>query len=157
MATFTSVHGDILLSERQALVNTVNCVGVMGAGLAFQFKQAYPEMYRAYRLECRAGLVETGDVRPHNTPDGKTVINFPTKRHWRHPSKMEYIERGLESLRGLVVRNEIASLALPPLGCGLGGLDWDRVRPLIVEQLELPGLEVDIYEPGKYRALKGPR
>ena len=147
MTTFTSVHGDILVSERKALVNTVNCVGAMGAGLALQFKRAYPEMYRAYRLECRSGLVETGTVRLHNTPDGKKIINFPTKRHWQHPSKMEYIERGLESLRELVVRDGINSLAVPPLGCGLGGLDWQEVRPLIVEWLDLPGLEVDIHEP----------
>ena len=147
MTTFTSVQGNILRSEREALVNTVNCTGVMGAGLALQFKQAYPQMYQAYRRECQAGLVRTGDVRPHTVPGGKIIINFPTKRHWQNPSRMEYIEEGIESLRDLIAHHGITSLAVPPLGCGRGGLDWRQVRPLITARLDLPGLEVDIHEP----------
>ncbi len=152
MARITLVQGDILKSECQALVNPVNCAGVMGAGLAKQFRDRYPGMYREYREQCQAGKVRTGQVNLHRVKDGKTVINFPAKRHWKDPSSIGYIEDGLESLREALAANNIRSVAVPALGAGLGQLDWNAVQPLIIDRLNLPGLEVEVYGPrGKGR------
>jgi O-acetyl-ADP-ribose deacetylase (regulator of RNase III) len=128
------VKGDILEAKAEALVNTVNCVGVMGKGLALQFKQAFPANFVAYQSACRAGEVVPGSMFIFDR--GKLaapryLINFPTKRHWRDDSRIEDIRSGLESLVADVRRLGVRSIGVPPLGCGLGGLNWRDVRPMI--------------------------
>lgn len=149
MITFT--EGDILSAQTQAIVNTVNCVGVMGRGIALQFKTQYPENYKAYAAKCKAQLVVPGEMFVY--PTGETVapeyiINFPTKRHWRDKSRIEDIESGLVDLVTVIQQYAITSIAVPPLGCGLGGLDWRDVKPLINNFLgSLDGVDVVVYEP----------
>jgi O-acetyl-ADP-ribose deacetylase (regulator of RNase III) len=142
--------GNILDAEVEALVNSVNCVGVMGRGVALQFKKAFPENFKAYRAACRRGEVvpgrmfvfETGLLRP------RYIINFPTKRHWRGKARMEDIEAGLRALVEEVVQRGIRSIAMPPLGCGLGGLEWEKVRRRIEQAFsDLPEVRALLYEP----------
>ena len=144
-------RGNILKAEAEALVNTVNCVGFMGKGIALQFKRAYPDNFDAYRKACAAGKVQLGRMhvfKLRSMLNPKFVINFPTKRDWRANSRYEDIEAGLKALVSDVRRLGIASLAVPPLGCGLGGLDWTRVRPIIETAFaELPSVRVLLYEP----------
>jgi O-acetyl-ADP-ribose deacetylase (regulator of RNase III) len=143
--------GDILAEDAEALVNTVNCVGIMGRGVALRFKEAFPENFRAYRSACRLGQVEPGRLFVFATgklTGPRYVINFPTKRHWRGKARIEDIEKGLEALVGEVRSRAIRSLAIPPLGAGLGGLDWAVVRPRIEEAiLALPEIRVVVFEP----------
>ena len=143
--------GDILKNEAEVLVNTVNCVGVMGRGIALQFKEAFPENYKAYADACKRNEVtpgklfvfETGQLTPP-----RYIVNFPTKRHWRGRSRIEDIEAGLKSLVTFIQTKAIRSIALPPLGSGLGGLDWKVVRPLIEEALRpYEDVQVFVYEP----------
>ena len=145
------VTGDILQAPAEAIVNTVNCVGVMGRGIALQFKNAYPDNFKAYEKACKAGEVQPGRMLVYPLPTGrnpKYIINFPTKRHWRGNSRMEDIDAGLAALRGTIEQHGIASIAIPPLGCGLGGLNWAEVRPRIEAVLEdAADLQVLIYEP----------
>lgn len=147
----TIEKGNVLEAEAEALVNTVNCVGFMGKGIALQFKKAYPENFAAYQKACRAHEVQPGRMFVFDRSsmlDVKYIVNFPTKRHWRGDSPYEDIEIGLEALVADVPRLGIRSIAIPPLGCGLGGLDWARVRPMIERAFEaLPDLEVLLYEP----------
>ena len=143
--------GDLLAEETDALVNTVNCVGHMGAGIALQFKKAWPENFRAYAAACRNGEVQPGRMFVYET--GQTVspsyiINFPTKRHWRGKSRLEDIDAGLEALVAEVRRLSLRSVAVPPLGAGLGGLPWPQVRCRIEQALgALPDLRVVVFEP----------
>lgn len=143
--------GDILKANVEALVNTVNCVGVMGRGVALQFKNRFPANFKAYKAACDKGEVQPGrmmvyDLGAFNSP--RWIINFPTKRHWKGKSRVEDIEAGLTALKAEIVSRGIASIALPPLGCGLGGLDWSEVRPLIEKALgTMPGLRVVLFEP----------
>jgi O-acetyl-ADP-ribose deacetylase (regulator of RNase III) len=144
--------GDILKSEAEALVNTVNCVGVMGRGIALQFKNAYPENFKAYAAACKREEVQPGrmfvfETRQLTPP--RYIINFPTKRHWRGKSRIEDIEAGLKALAEVVRAKGIRSIALPPLGSGLGGLDWtNEVRPRIDAALRsLHDVKVLVYEP----------
>lgn len=125
--------GSIFNAPVRALVNPVNCVGVMGKGLALEFKRRYPEAcFLDYAQACRRKELVPGTVRPFHAGDGRWVVSFPTKSHWRNPSKVEYVESGLISLARLVHLNAIESIAIPALGCGLGGLSWNTVvRPLI--------------------------
>lgn len=144
--------GNLLRAEVEALVNTVNCVGVMGKGVALQFKQAFPENNRLYEVACRRGEVVLG--RMFVTQTGlfapRAIVNFPTKQHWRANSRIEDIRAGLVDLVRVVKEGQIKSIAVPPLGCGLGGLRWDDVRPLIVSAFgELPEVEVVLYPPGR--------
>jgi O-acetyl-ADP-ribose deacetylase (regulator of RNase III) len=145
------VKGDILEAQTEALVNTVNTVGVMGKGIALQFRQAFPENYRLYRAAC-----ERGEVRPQRMfvvqtgllGNPRLIVNFPTKRHWRGRSRIEDIEGGLRDLVTVIQQEGIRSIAIPPLGCGNGGLEWSEVRPRIEEALQaVPGTEVLLYEP----------
>lgn len=144
--------GNILEEQAEALVNTVNCVGVMGKGIALQFKKAYPENFKAYKKVCNAEELQPGhlfifETGPLLTP--RYIVNFPTKLHWRQKSKIDYIKDGLASLRQEIIARNIHSLAIPPLGCGNGGLHWEEVKPLIVAALDdIPGLHLIIYEPG---------
>jgi O-acetyl-ADP-ribose deacetylase (regulator of RNase III) len=143
-------QGNILDENAVALVNTVNCVGVMGKGIALQFKQVFPEVFKEYKKACTAKEVKPGEMFIVST--GKLfpryAINFPTKRHWKEPSRIEDIQSGLEALVTDIQRLGIESIAIPPLGCGNGGLDWNDVKPLILKAFEnLPEVKVIIFEP----------
>lgn len=144
-------HGDILKEDAEALVNTVNCVGVMGRGIALQFKNAFPENFTAYASACRNEEVQPGRMFVFSTgrlTNPRYIINFPTKRHWRGKSRMEDIDAGLEALVDTLKRYNIHSIAIPPLGSGLGGLDWSEVKPRIEAVLRpLTDVHVLIYEP----------
>lgn len=149
---FKFMSGDILVSEAEALVNTVNCVGVMGRGIALQFKKAFPENFKAYEEACKLGEVKPGAMLVTETgllTGPKYIINFPTKRHWKGKSLMVDIEAGLPALVAEVRQRGIRSVAVPPLGCGLGGLNWEEVRPKILAAFQdLPDVQVLLYEPG---------
>ncbi len=146
-----SIDGDLLKADAEALVNPVNCVGVMGKGLALQFKKAFRKNFEAYAAACRRGEVEPGRMFVFETErliNPRYVINFPTKRHWRDQSRLEDIQSGLVALSAEVRDRDIRSIAIPRLGSGLGGLDWSEVRPLIEEAMApLAGVEVLIFEP----------
>ena len=149
MIRFTT--GDILAEDAEALVNTVNCVGVMGRGIALQFKKAYPENFRAYAAACGRGDVRPGRMFVFETDElanPRYIVNFPTKRHWRGNSRIEDIEDGLTSLANVIRERSIRTIAVPPLGSGLGGLAWCDVRPRIEEALRgLNSLDVVVFEP----------
>ncbi len=144
--------GNLLEAHAEALVNTVNCVGVMGKGIALQFKQAFPENFRAYKKATDAGLVKLGEVLVVHTgcrENPSYIINFPTKYHWREKSNLSDIGTGLRSLLREVRLLGITSIAVPPLGCGNGGLDWADVKPLIEAAFaELPAVRLLLFEPG---------
>ena len=130
--------GDILAEDAEALVNTVNCVGVMGRGIALQFKKAFPENFRVYAAACRRGEVQPGRMFVFETgalTNPRYIINFPTKRHWRGNSRIEDIRAGLKDLATVIRDRDIRSIAVPPLGSGLGGLEWSDVRPRIEKAL----------------------
>ncbi len=149
----TSRSGDLLSADTEAIVNTVNCVGVMGKGIALQFKRGYPANFKEYEKACKKGSVRLGHmfVVPTNQLDGpKWIINFPTKGHWREGSNLSDIESGLKDLVSVIAELGITSIAIPPLGAGNGGLDWNDVRPLITRELSgLAGLDVQLFEPLK--------
>lgn len=146
-----STRGDLLRADVEAVVNAVNCVGIMGRGLASQFKEAYPQNFRAYEAACKRGDVQPGRMFVFElaaTDRPRWLINFPTKRHWRGKSKIEDIRSGLVALVAEVRDRKIQSIAVPPLGCGLGGLAWADVRPLIVEAFgPLSDVRVLVFEP----------
>jgi|SRR5690625_747929 len=150
--------GDLLQDNAQALVNTVNCVGVMGRGIALQFKKKFPANFTAYAQACKQGDVVPGKMfvsRHDDMFEPKWIINFPTKRHWRQNSRLKDIETGLDDLVNIIQTNQITSIAIPPLGSGLGGLDWQVVKPLIANKLKnLDGVEVRIYEPSNIAQTK---
>lgn len=143
--------GNLLAADVDALVNTVNTVGVMGKGIALMFKDAFPENYKAYAQACKENRVQTGKMFVTERSDlvgAKRLINFPTKQHWRAPSKLEWIVEGLQDLRQVILDNDIKSIAIPPLGSGNGGLEWATVKPLIEDALgDLPDVRIVIYEP----------
>jgi O-acetyl-ADP-ribose deacetylase (regulator of RNase III) len=142
--------GNLLEYEADALVNTVNCVGVMGKGIALQFKQAFPENTKAYEKACRANELHPGKmlVVPTGRISPKYVINFPTKEHWKGKSRIAYIKAGLKALVDEVRARHVTSIALPPLGCGNGGLNWSEVYPLIKAAFaELPGVKAVVFAP----------
>lgn len=144
-------RGDVLESSAEALVNTVNCVGVMGRGVALQFKNAFPANFKAYAAACKRGQVEPGKMFVYETGEltpPRYIVNFPTKRHWRGKSRIEDIRAGLDALVTEIRSRGIRSIALPPLGSGLGGLDWSEVRAIIEEAMAaLPDVEVQVFEP----------
>ena len=143
-------HGNLLKADADALVNTVNCVGVMGKGIALQFKQAFPANFMQYERACRAGKMHPGimlTVATEQLVNPRYIINFPTKRHWKGNSKLEDIKAGLPALIAEVKRLGLQSIAVPPLGCGNGGLDWAEVKPLIEAAFaELPNVRVLLFE-----------
>ena len=145
------IKGNILEQKTEAIVNTVNCVGVMGRGIALSFREAYPENYREYKKACDKGEVVPGRMFVHFAGDifsKKYIINFPTKRHWKGKSRIEDIRSGLADLVRVIKELCIKSVTIPPLGCGLGGLDWKVVRPIIEKAMkELSGVEINIIEP----------
>lgn len=139
--------GNIFESKCTALVNTVNCVGVMGKGIALEFKKRYPDMFMDYVLKCDHGEVRPGIPYIYKNADGTTIINFPTKDHWRSPSRLSYVEDGLDWFAENYEKYHIESVAFPPLGCGNGGLSWDIVGPVMYQKLrELP-IKIEIYAP----------
>ena len=144
-------QGDILRADAEALVNTVNCVGVMGRGIALQFRKAFPENFNAYKVVCDRGELQPGRMMVSDLgrlTHPRYVVNFPTKRHWKGKSRMEDVEAGLVALVEEVRARGIQSIAIPPLGCGLGGLDWRDVRPRIEEAFRaLPDVKVLLFEP----------
>nr|WP_223250185.1 macro domain-containing protein [Lysobacter maris] len=134
-------------SKASALVNTVNCVGVMGKGVAAEFKKRFPQMYEDYRDRCDRGLVQLGQPYVYRDLAGVIVVNFPTKGHWRSASRLSDIERGLDYLVNHLEEWGISSLAMPPLGCGNGGLDWAEVGPMIFRKLNSLSVDVEVYAP----------
>ncbi|WP_431634933.1 type II toxin-antitoxin system antitoxin DNA ADP-ribosyl glycohydrolase DarG [Dyella sp. KULCS107] len=148
MIKFT--QGNLLEARVEALVNTVNTVGVMGKGIALMFKERFADNFRSYVAACKAKEVRTGkmfvtEVRELDGP--RWIVNFPTKQHWRGDSKIEWITEGLRDLRSFLIENKVKSIALPPLGSGNGGLDWTSVRPTIEEALAGLDTEILVYEP----------
>jgi len=152
-------RGDLLRDDAEALINTVNCVGVMGKGLALSFKQTYPAMFRAYQFNCFRHQVHPGRMDVHELSaterwspapgQPRLIVNFPTKLHWRNPSQLGWVHSGLHDLAKLCRDQQLSSIALPPLGCGLGGLDWPTVHTLIKNVLvpAVPDTEVRLYLP----------
>ncbi len=154
MIRFT--QGNLLDADVDAVVNTVNTVGVMGKGIALMFKERYPENFKDYAAACKRGAVRTGRMfvtRSSELGGPRWIINFPTKQHWRGSSKLEWINEGLNDLKKVLVEQGIQSVAIPPLGSGNGGLEWSDVRPLIQSVLaDLNGVDVLVYEPtAKYQ------
>jgi len=148
MIKFTK--GDILTADVEALVNTVNCVGVMGRGIALQFKNKFPENFKVYMAACKKQEVLPGKMFVFDTGTlvfPRYIINFPTKRHWKGKSRMEDIDSGLEDLVRVIEEKNIQSIALPPLGSGLGGLDWQEVRNRIENALCSSNVQVFVFEP----------
>jgi O-acetyl-ADP-ribose deacetylase (regulator of RNase III) len=143
--------GDILAADAEALVNTVNCVGIMGRGIALQFRKAFPDNFKAYEQACERKELQPGRMfvfRTGQLTNPYYIINFPTKRHWKGKSQLADIESGLKSLVAEVRRLGIHSIAIPPLGCGQGGLDWAEVRPRIEQALQaLPDVRVLLFSP----------
>lgn len=148
MITFT--QGNLLEARTEALVNTVNTVGVMGKGIALMFKERFADNFRHYALACKAGEVQTGRmfVAEVNELDGpRWIVNFPTKQHWRSPSQMAWVVDGLQDLRRFLLENNVKSIAIPPLGAGNGGLKWVDVRPQIEAALGDLDIDIQIFEP----------
>ena len=143
--------GNILDSTAQALVNTVNTVGVMGKGIALQFKNQFPNNYKIYKEACKNKELKISNLlvtEEESLLSGKKIIvNFPTKTHWRYPSEYEYIEKGLNALIEVIRKKGIQSIAIPPLGSGNGGLDWTKVRAMIEYKLKGLDCEIFLYEP----------
>jgi O-acetyl-ADP-ribose deacetylase (regulator of RNase III) len=146
-----TAHGNLLKAPVEALVNTVNTEGVMGKGIALQFKRVYPEMFKAYASACKAGQVRLGEMWVWQTgalEGPRLVVNFPTKGHWKTRSRLADIEAGLVDLVQVIDRYHVRSIAVPPLGCGNGGLAWSVVRPIIETSLApLDGVDVHLYAP----------
>lgn len=149
MIKFTK--GNILESKADALINTVNTVGVMGKGIALQFKKAFPNNFNSYQQACKEGKVIIGRLFVTKdssiTTGEKYIINFPTKTHWRKPSEYDYIKSGLSDLKRVIKAYNIKSIAIPPLGTGNGGLNWEIVKELIKSYLENESIEIIVYEP----------
>ncbi|MDE2394553.1 MAG: macro domain-containing protein [Burkholderiales bacterium] len=145
------VRGNLLEARVEALANAINTVGVMGKGIALAFKQRFDLNFRLYAAACREGEVQVGRVFVTETgePDGpRWIVNFPTKQHWRQPSRLPWVTAGLADLRSFIVEQGVRSIAIPALGAGLGGLAWPDVRLVIEAALaELPDTQVDVYEP----------
>lgn len=147
------LKGNLLDAGTQALVNTVNTVGVMGKGIALQFKEAFPENFRQYAVACKNKQLHAGDllvVKEHTMEGDKFIINFPTKTEWFRKSKYEYIETGLQRLAEVIEEYQITSIAIPPLGCGNGGLKWEKVCPMIEKYLgRLENVDIQVFEPNE--------
>lgn len=140
-------NGDIFNTKCEALVNPVNTKGVMGKGLALAFKNKYPAHFENYKRACQSGEMTTDKVLAYQEINGPMIICLATKTDWRDSSKIEYVSAGLDDLANQIKALGVRSIAIPKLGCGLGGLDWNRVRPLIVEKMSaIDGINVEIYE-----------
>ena len=154
------VTGDLLAADSEALVNSVNCVGVMGRGVALAFKRRFPHNYKAYKAACDRGELQPGRMFVFETGElvPRLIINFPTKRHWRAGSRLTDVEAGLSALVAEIERRRIHSIALPPLGCGLGGLEWTKVKPRIHRALAgVADLDTLVVEPYGTDSRRAPR
>lgn len=138
-------QGHILKTDCEAIVNPVNCVGVCGAGLALAIVTKYPDCYEYYKEDCKTGILRIGSVTG-SFVHGKWIVNFPTKNHWKNVSRIEFIEVGLPKLVKFLEAHDIWSVAIPKLGCGLGGLKWEEVKPLIVNTFDGFNGLVELYE-----------
>ena len=134
-------------SKCETLINTVNCVGVMGKGIALEFKKKYPQMYEEYVEKCKKNQVKPGIPYYYHDLFGNSIINFPTKDHWRSSSRIEYIVSGLDWIINNYKKIGITSIAIPPLGCGNGGLDWKQVGPIIYNKLKNLPIRIELYAP----------
>jgi O-acetyl-ADP-ribose deacetylase (regulator of RNase III) len=144
---FTALIGDLFESPAAAWVNAVNCVGVMGKGVALEFKKRFPAMFESYRARCSAGQMTLGEPYLYRDASGRAIVNFPTKGHWRSPSRLADIERGLDFFAARAAHWGLTSVAMPSLGCGNGGLEWAEVGPLIWRKLHALPIDVDLYAP----------
>jgi O-acetyl-ADP-ribose deacetylase (regulator of RNase III)/uncharacterized protein YwgA len=144
---FRALIGNLFDSRAQTLVNTVNCVGVMGKGVAEQFKSRFPAMFEDYKKRADRKAIRIGEPYLYLDRSGLSIINFPTKDHWRSPSRLADVERGLDYLAAHASEWRITSIALPPLGCGNGGLEWSEVGPLIYQKLHALPIDVEVYAP----------
>lgn len=144
---FKAMIGDLFTSGAQTLVNPVNCVGIMGKGVALEFKRRYPAMHEDYVRRCEARAVRLSEPYLYEDLSGTKIVNFPTKEHWRSPSRLQDIEGGLNFLVDHIGDWKVTSMALPPLGCGNGGLDWAEVGPLIFRKLSSLPIDVELYAP----------
>jgi O-acetyl-ADP-ribose deacetylase (regulator of RNase III) len=148
MITFT--QGNLLEAKAEALVNTVNTVGVMGKGIALMFKERFDANFSLYAAACKAKQVQTGKMfitEPNELDGPRWIVNFPTKQHWRSPSRLEWVIDGLQDLRHFLIDQHVQSIAIPPLGAGNGGLDWDVVKPEIEKALGDLSMDVVVFEP----------
>ena len=144
----TEVTGDLLADDADVLVNPVNCVGVMGKGLALQFKNKYPSAFTAYKAYCDSGQLNPGHIFTYKLVGGPYIAHFPTKRHWRDPSRLVWISMGLRELSAVLRDLQASSVALPALGAGLGGLNWNMVKLVIHHHLgSLAWIDVRLYVP----------
>lgn len=142
------IDGDLFEHPADILVNPVNCVGVMGKGIAKEFKKRYPEMFVEYKEACDKGYLKPGTLYIYiDDYEGKVIINFATKNHWKSSSEYRWIETGLEELREYLLNHKYNSICIPALGCANGGLDWDRVKPLIEKYLSDLPQEITVFNP----------
>lgn len=152
--SLTFKTGDMFQESAEAIVNTVNCVGVMGKGVALEFKHRWPENFKAYKRLCDSQQLRPGKVYVHQVGDMLTdgrrfLVNFPTKDHWRAKSKMEFIDTGLDDFIAQILKLKIKSVVMPPLGCGNGGLDWSEVKALLTDKLTpIEGVDFIVFAPG---------
>ena len=144
---FKALIGDLFISKAQTLVNTVNCVGIMGKGVALEFKNRFPVMFEDYVVRCDRKLVKLGEPYLYHGLAGEMIVNFPTKDHWRSPSRLADIEHGLDYFVSHCADWGITSVAFPPLGCGNGGLEWSEVGPLIYAKLHRLPIAIEVYAP----------
>jgi O-acetyl-ADP-ribose deacetylase (regulator of RNase III)/uncharacterized protein YwgA len=144
---FKALIGDLFASQAQTLVNTVNCVGIMGKGVALEFKNRFPAMFEDYAARCEKKQVHLGEPYLYRDVSGRQIVNFPTKDHWRSPSRLADIERGLDFFAKHIAEWGVTSVAMPPLGCGNGGLEWSEVGPLVYRKLHQLPIDVEIYAP----------
>ncbi len=147
MPMFKALIGDMFESQARILVNTVNCVGVMGKGVALEFKKRFPAMFDDYANRCERKAVRLGEPYLYRDASGVLIVNFPTKDHWRSPARLKDIERGLDYFAAHTAEWGINSVAIPPLGCGNGGLEWSEVGPLIYRKLHDLQMDVEVYAP----------
>ncbi len=147
MGKFKALIGDMFNSDAQTLVNTVNCVGIMGKGVALKFKERFPEMFQDYARRCERKALKLGEPYVYEDKSGVKILNFPTKDHWRSASRLNDIERGLTYLADHYERWGIKSISMPPLGCGNGGLEWSEVGPLLYQKLYGLPIDIEVFAP----------
>ena len=148
--------GNIFNSDADCIFNTVNCEGYMGKGIAYQFKHRFPENNKNYESICKEGMLRPGMVLPFRE-NGKTIINFPTKDKWRNPSQIQYVIDGLDAFVRVLPELNIKKVAIPPLGCGNGGLEWNEVKSLIEQKLRDCNIEIEVFEPSAIKVNTTPR
>jgi len=142
----TLCQGDLFNDDAQAIVNVVNCVGVMGGGIALEFRKRYHDYYLSYVDDCKTGRLVPGKVSVFDA-GGIYIVSFPTKNHYIHPARYSYLEAGLPALVSALEQHGIESVALQALGCGLGGLDWAKALPILYEHLGGARVDARVYEP----------